>query len=82
MNLDNNSLKRLLQLDDESFKRIIKQISAAAGANAAKTETLLSNVEGIKSSLAKMTPQEAEKIINAAGKEKSEEIFRILKGGR
>jgi hypothetical protein len=82
MELDNNTLKRLLELDDESFKNIIRQISLAAGGDRSKTETLMSDVAGIKKSLSKMKPQEAERIINSAGKEKSEEILRILKGGR
>ena len=82
MDFDSSTLKRLLELDDESFKNIIRQISVAAGADRSKTESMLSDVGGIKRTMAKMSPQEAERIINSAGKEKSEEILRILKGGR
>lgn len=82
MALDNNTLNRLLELDDESFKNIIRQISVAAGADRNKTEAMLSDVGGIKRSMAKMSPQEAERMINSAGKDKSEEILRIIKGGR
>ena len=81
MEFDNNTLKNLLALDDESFKNIIRQISAAAGANPAKTESFMSDISGIKKSLASLSPKDAEKLLNTAGKEKSEEILRIIKGG-
>jgi len=80
MELDNNTLKKLLALDDESFRNIIRQISTAAGADKTRTEAFISDVSGIKRSLSKMSPKEAERILNIAGKEKSEEILRILKG--
>jgi hypothetical protein len=81
MEIDNNTLKNLLQLDDESFRNIIRQISAAAGADPRKTEAFMVDVSGIKKTLANMTPKDAEKLLNTAGKEKSEEILRIIKGG-
>ncbi|HBR30824.1 MAG: hypothetical protein PHD46_03575 [Eubacteriales bacterium] len=82
MQLDNDTLRKLLELDDESFRSIIRKISIAAGADQAKTEAFASDVSGIKRSLSKMTPAQAEKILNTAGKEKSDEILRIIKGGR
>lgn len=81
MEIDNNTLRNLLALDDESLKSIIKQISVAAGADPNKTEAFMSDISGLKNTLAKMSPREAEKLLNAAGKERSEEILRIIKGG-
>lgn len=81
MEFDNNTLRNLLSLDDESFKNLIKQISAAAGADPNKTAAFMSDVPAIKNMLANLSPKEAEKLLNAAGKEKSEEILRIIKGG-
>lgn len=80
MQLDNETMKRLLELDDESFRNIIRQISVAAGADPAKTEAFAVDVSGIKRSLARMSPEQAEKILNSAGKDKSEEILRIING--
>lgn len=82
MQMDNNTLRKLLDLDDESFKDIIRRIASAAGADRSKTEALISDVKGIKQSLSKMTPEQAERILNSAGKEKSEEILGIIRGGR
>lgn len=82
MQLDHDTLKRLLELDDESFRCIIRQISIAAGADHAKTEAILGDVNGIKQSLSRMSPQQAEKILNSAGKDKSEEILRIINKGK
>ncbi len=81
MEIDNNTLRNLLALDDESFKNIIRQISVAAGADPNKTEVFMSDIPGIKNTLASLSPKDAEKLLNAAGKERSEEILRIIKGG-
>jgi len=81
MEFDNNTLRNLLSLDDESFKKLIRQISAAAGADPNKTEAFMSDVPAIKNMLANLSPKEAEKLLNAAGKVKSEDILRIIKGG-
>jgi hypothetical protein len=81
MEFDNNTLRNLLALDDESFKNIIRQISTAAGADPNKTEAFMSDVSGIKNTLANLSPKDAEKLLNTAGKDKSEEILRIIKGG-
>ncbi|HAN21424.1 MAG: hypothetical protein A2Y15_09300 [Clostridiales bacterium GWF2_36_10] len=82
MQFDNDTLRRLVNLDDESFRNIIRQISAAAGADSAKTESFITDVRGIKQSLSRMSPEQAEKILNSAGKEKSDQILRIINGGR
>lgn len=81
MEIDNNTLRNLLALDDESFKALIRQISVAAGADPNKTEAFMSDIPGIKNTLANLSPKDAEKLLNAAGKERSEEILRIIKGG-
>jgi hypothetical protein len=60
MEIDNNTLRNLLALDDESFKNIIRQISVAAGADPNKTEVFMSDIPGIKNTLASLSPKDAE----------------------
>lgn len=79
MNFDRDSLDKLLSMDDESFKALTRAIAEAAGANKAKTEVMLNNPDVIKKRLSQITPEEAQKLVDSAGKEKSEEIMSMLR---
>ena len=80
MELNKEELQRVLSMDDGKLREIIAKITEAVGADKKKAEALTRDLDGIKSSLAKMTPADAEKLINMAGKDKSEQIYRIIKG--
>ena len=71
-------LEKLLSLDNESFTALAKTIAEAAGANKARTEAIVSNPELLKRKLSQISPEEAKSLIDAAGKEKSEEIMNLL----
>lgn len=79
MNFDRTQLDKILSMDDESFLMLARSIAEAAGANKMKTEVLLANPEVLKRRIAQMSPQEAREMIDAAGKEKSEEIMGMLR---
>lgn len=79
MNFDRKSLDKLLSLDDESFKALARTIAEAAGASKAQTEMMLANPEILKSRLSRITPDEANRLLDAAGKEKSAQIMDMLK---
>ncbi len=80
MNLDRASLARLLSLDDKSFAELIKKIALAAGADSSKTTELVKNIDFLRGTLARMSPEEAEKMLTSAGRDKSEEILKIIRG--
>ena len=79
MELDRRQLDRILSMDDESFVLLARTIAEAAGANKMKTEMLLSNPELLKRRISGLTAEEARALIDSAGKEKSEEILRLLR---
>jgi hypothetical protein len=79
MELDRRQLDRILSMDDESFALLARTIAEAAGANKMKTEMLLSNPELLKRRISGLTAEEAHALIDSAGREKSEEILRLLR---
>jgi hypothetical protein len=79
MELDRRQLDRILSMDDESFALLARTIAEAAGANKMKTEMLLSNPELLKRRISGLTAEEARALIDSAGREKSEEILRLLR---
>ena len=79
MEIDRKQLEKILSLDSESFVSLARSIASAAGANKLKTEVMLSNPDMLKRRLASITEEEAQQLVDAAGKEKSDEIIRMLK---
>lgn len=79
MNFDRTQLEKLLSMDDEQFTTLARTIAEAAGANKMKTEVLLANPDVLKRRIAKMTPEEAKELVDSAGKEKGDEILKMLR---
>lgn len=79
MQFDRRQMDKLLSMDDESFKELARTIADAAGANKFKTEAMLNNPELLKSRISQLSEQEAQSLIDAAGREKSEEIMNMLR---
>ncbi len=79
MELNRKQLEKLLAMDDESFATLARSIAEAAGANKMKTEMMLSNPDLLKRRIAGISAEEAQKLVDSAGKEKSEEIMRLLR---
>ncbi len=78
MQFDRTQLDQLLSMDDKSFSELARTIAEAAGADKAKAELLISNPELLKRRLSQISPEEASKLIDAAGREKSQEIMDML----
>ena len=79
MEIDRKQLEKILSMDNESFSSLARSIASAAGANKLKTEVMLANPDMLKRRIASITSEEAQQLIDAAGKEKSEEIIKMLK---
>ncbi len=78
MQPNKSQLDKLLSMDDASFKELARTIADAAGADKVKTEFMLQNPELLKRHLASISKEDAEKLIAAAGEEKSREIMDML----
>ena len=78
MEFDRRQLDKLLSLDNESFSALAKTIAEAAGASKSRAEALISNPDMLKKRLSQISPEEAKSLIDAAGKEKTEEIMNLL----
>lgn len=80
MELDRSALDRILTLDDKSLSELAQKIASAAGADPRRTAEMLKNLDFIRGTIAKMSPEEADKLIRTAGREKSEQILGIING--
>lgn len=78
--LDNEAYERLKKLSDSDFRALILRIAEAAGADAQKTAAMIASSSSLKSNLASMSREDAERFIESAGRERSEEIYRIISG--
>ena len=78
--LDEKSMKNLKNLSDSQLRELISVIAQAAGADGGKAAALMSNTESLKKTIAGMSPAQADGFIRAAGKDRSEEIYRIIMG--
>ena len=78
MQMDRNQLEKLLSMDNGDFQNLARIIADAAGADKNKAELLIQNPELLKRRLASVSPEDAQKLISAAGEEKSKEIMDML----
>ena len=78
--LDEKSMENLKNMSDTQLRELITVIAQAAGADGGKAAALLSNTEVLRRTIATMSPAQADGFIRAAGKDRSEEIYRIIMG--
>lgn len=79
MNIDRNSIDRILAMDDDSLKRLALEIADAAGADRRRAEKLTANLDRVRAMISGMTPQEIEKLTSSIDREKSREIAEALR---
>lgn len=79
MPLSENEIKNLLSLDNSRLKEIINEISDTVGGSRRKTDAITANLDELKKKLASMDPEEINRLINKAGKDRSEQILNNLK---
>ncbi len=78
--LDEKSMQNLKNLSDSQLRELITIIAQAAGADGRKAAALMSNTEDLRRTISSMSPAQADGFIRAAGKDRSEEIYRIILG--
>jgi hypothetical protein len=70
----------LKNLSDTQLRELVSLIAQAAGADSKKAAYLLGDTDMLRKVISAMSPKQAEDLLKTAGKEKSEEIYRILNG--
>ncbi len=81
MNQGNMELdpKLLARMGDRELAELVAQIASAVGADSQKTAALLGNLGVLRANLAQLTPEQAKKLLDRAGEEKSREIYDIIR---
>ncbi|MBR0231282.1 MAG: hypothetical protein IJQ53_03550 [Clostridia bacterium] len=79
MNVDRGSIDRILALDDETLRSLAQSIAQASGADGRRARKLANDVGFLREKLARLTPEDARRLVEAAGEEKSAEIARLLR---
>ncbi len=80
MNFDETTRQHLLAMTDAELKNLIGAICEAAGADKNRAAILQSNVGGLRNAFSNMSASDAEKLLQSVGKDKADEIARILRG--
>ncbi len=70
--------KDLNQLSDKELCGLVSQITDVLGADPKRTAHLTENPEKLKKLITGMDSKDIEALINRAGKEKSEQIYKTL----
>ena len=78
MQFEKSQLDKLLSMNNKEFQDLARMIADAAGADKAKADFLIQNPELLKKRLASISPEDAQKLVSAAGEEKSLEIMEML----
>lgn len=79
MNIDKNELGKLLEMSENEFRQKVDLISQRLGM---PTQSTPSNSEKIRSMLRSMSEKDIEQLLSSLGAEKTNEIIKILEGGR
>ena len=79
MEPDKNTIKKVLDLDDETLKAKILLLARETGIDANSVTPFFSDMNYLRKMLANLSPSEINRAINMIGKEKSEKILRDLK---
>ena len=75
--MNENSIRELSSLSDEKLRLLTEEIAAALGADGKKLKSLSpSRLRGVLSTI---SDEEAARLIDRAGKEKAEEIYRAIR---
>lgn len=77
--IDKEMLNKITGLDDQTFKKLVGEIAAAAGADPMKTAMFLQDSGRLKEMLADMTPQEAQQLLNKVGRDRADSILKDIK---
>ena len=80
MPLTENEIKNILSLDDARLREVIMQIAAATGADMKKAAYIAGDPGAIRSKLQGMSADDINRLLDKAGREKSEQVLDSLRG--
>ncbi len=70
------------KLSDSELKALVGQITAAVGVSPERLGSLGTDMNKLRSTLDSVSDDELRRLIDKAGKDKAEQIYRALNGGR
>lgn len=79
MNIDKETLQKLLNLDDGTFKAKVTQAASASGINNDKLDKMLGDVSNLKKVLGNLTESDLKKMAVIVGTDKVENVLENLK---
>ena len=82
MPLSENEIRNILALDDARLKSVIMQICDAVGEDRRKAEKFASDPAGLRAAVSGMSTDEINRLLDKAGREKSEQVLDALRGKR
>ena len=79
MQIDKETLSKLLTLNDSEFKKKISQAAEAAGLQSDKLDKMLKDIKGVKKTLGDMNENDLKRAAKAISADKLEELIDNLK---
>lgn len=79
MNIDKETLKKLLNLDDNTFKSKVTQAASASGIKDDRLDKMLGDVSNLKKVLGNLTESDLKKMAVIVGTDKVENVLENLK---
>jgi len=79
MQLDKDTLKKLLELDDETFRKNVKAAAVASGIDEGMIERMIRDTASIKKTLAGIDEDQIKRAATIVGTNKIEDLLKNLK---
>lgn len=79
MNIDKDTLQKLLNLDDSTFKAKVTQAASTSGIKNDKVDKMLGDVSNLKKILGNLTESDLKKMAVIVGTDKVETVLENLK---
>ena len=79
MNIDKETLDKLLTLSDAEFKRKVSKAADAAGIQNDKLDKMLKDIKGVKKTLSDMSESDLKRVAKTISAEKLEDLIDNLK---
>ncbi len=80
--MDKSNIPDISSLSDGQLRALVGQIAAAAGASPAVLGALGQDMGKLRATVGSMSDAEIKRLIDRAGKEKAERIYKVLNGGK
>ena len=80
--MDRRNIPDINSLSDGQLRALVEQIAAAAGASPAVLGALGHDMGKLRAAVGSMSESEIKRLIDRAGKDKAERIYKALNGGK